>query len=85
MLVPHQGFLMSAFKFEQKQTLCICRASEDYFFLLIRPLIITNANVVIKRAKMPGPGVGEVGRRRKKTCLVCKLTNAAERFLTQLF
>lgn len=23
--------------------------------------------------------------RKKKTCLVCKLTNAAERFLTQLF
>lgn len=35
---------------------------------------------------MPWVGVGEVGRRRrKKTCLVCKLTNAAERFLTQLF
>lgn len=29
--------------------------------------------------EMQGGGGG------KKTCLVCKLTNAAERFLTQLF
>lgn len=46
--------LIRAFKFEEKWNFCICHASEDYFFLLIKPLIIINANVLIKRAKMAG-------------------------------
>lgn len=51
-----------------------------YFF--IRTLINTNANSEIKRAIMAGEAWERRGK--KKNCLVCKLTNVAEGFLSEL-